>query len=507
MAIFHVILSWTAQALVFLLFVIFVAFVGYCLYIKHIHMKYDHIPGPPRDSFLFGHSPTFLRVMKDGGIIHDKFVEWSENHGPVCRFNALHYVLICVTCPETTKEILMSSKYPKDEFLHSRLFNLFGQRFLGNGLVTARDHELWYKQRRIMDPAFSSLYLRGLMGTFNERAEKLMDKLTDVADNKTDANMLHLVNCVTLDVITKVAFGVDLDLLKNSSPFPKAIEACLKGMLYNIRDTFFAFNPKNRPFIKEVREACRLLRTTGAQWINDRKIAMRNGDDVPKDILTQIIKTAGKEESMTKEDEELMLDNFVTFFIAGQETTANQLAFCIMELARHPDVLEKVKKEVDDVIGMKQEISNDDLGKLIYLSQVLKETLRIYPTAPGTSRDVAEDIVIDGIHIPGGVTCIFSSYLTGRMDKFFKDPLRFDPDRFHPDAPKPYYCYYPFSLGPRSCLGQNFAQMEAKVVMAKLLQRFDFTLVPGQTFDILDTGTLRPKSGVVCSLRHRNHKK
>ncbi|CDQ95515.1 unnamed protein product [Oncorhynchus mykiss] len=67
----------------------------------------------------------------------------------------------------------------------------------------------------------------------------------------------------------------------------------------------------------------------------------------------------------------------------------------------------------------------------------------------------------------------------------------------------PYYCYYPFALGPRSCLGQSFAQMEAKVVMAKLLQRFDFSLLPGQSFDLLDTGTLRPKSGVVCNIRHR----
>ncbi|XP_045916473.1 cholesterol 24-hydroxylase-like [Micropterus dolomieu] len=507
MAIFHVILSWTAQVLMFLLFMIFIAFLGYCLYIKHIHMKYDHIPGPPRNSFLLGHSPTLLRAMKNGGIVHDTFLEWAEKYGSVYRVNIFHYVVLCVTSPEATKEILMSPKYPKDRFVYKRLFNLFGQRFLGNGLVTAHDHEQWYKQRRIMDPAFSSLYLRGLMGTFNERAEKLMDKLTDVADNKTDANMHHLVNCVTLDVIAKVAFGVDLDLLKNSSPFPAAIETCLKGMVYYLRDTLFEFNPKNRPFINEVREACRLLRTTGAQWINDRKTAMQNGDDVPKDILTQIIKSADKEENMSKEDEELMLDNFVTFFIAGQETTANQLAFCIMELARHPDILEKVKTEVDDIIGMKQEISYDDLGQLIYLSQVLKETLRIYPTAPGTSRDVLEDILIDGIHIPGGVTCFFSSYVTGRMDKFFKDPLTFDPDRFHPDAPKPYYCYFPFALGPRSCLGQNFAQMEAKVVMAKLLQRFDFTLVPGQTFDILDTGTLRPKSGVVCSVRHRNHKK
>ncbi|KAK7907138.1 hypothetical protein WMY93_015750 [Mugilogobius chulae] len=494
--------SWLPHALLFSLCVFFVAFLGYCLYIRHLHLKYDHIPGPPRKSFLFGHSAYLVEVMKKDGVVHDCFL--NETYGPVYRFNMLHYVIIGVSCPEATKEILMSPKYPKDKFRYNRLFKLFGQRFFGNGLVTAQNHEQWYKQRRIMDPAFSSLYLRGLTDTFNERAEKLMEQLSEEADNNTVASMLHLFNSIALDIIAKVAFGVDLDLLKYSSPFPKAIETCLKGMCHYVRDTTFQYKPQNWPFISEVREACRLLRSTGAQWINERKTAIQNGENVPKDILTQIIKSAGQEENMTKEDEEFMLDNFVTFFIAGQETTANQLAFCIMELGRHPDILEKVKREVDEVIGVKTEISYDDLGNLTYLSQVLKETLRLYPTGVGTSRDLLEDMVIDGIHIPGGVICMFNGYASGRLEKFFKDPLKFDPDRFHPDAPKPYYCYYPFALGPRSCLGQNFAQMEAKLVMAKLIQRFDFTLVPGQSFDIKETGTIKPKSGVLCKIKHRH---
>uniref|UniRef100_A0A1A8IP04 Cholesterol 24-hydroxylase n=2 Tax=Nothobranchius kuhntae TaxID=321403 RepID=A0A1A8IP04_NOTKU len=502
MAVLHLLLSFGVKAVLILMFLLFISFLGYCFYIQYIHMKYEHIPGPPRGSFFLGHSPTFLRIMKNDGLIHDKLLEWAETYGPVYRLNVLHYVFLCVTCPEATKEILMSSKYPKDEFVYTRLQTLFGQRLFGNGLVTARDHNQWYKQRRIMDPAFSSLYLRGLIGTFNDRAEKLMDKLGDAADNETEAFMLKLFNCVTLDVIAKVAFGMDLDPLSNSSPFPKAIEICLNALVYQIRDFTFEYNPKNRQFIKEAREACRLLRKTGAEVIQKRKTAMQNDEDVPKDILTQIIKTAATENT-TEEDEEFMLDNYVTFFIAGQETTANQLAFCVMELARHPEILEKVRTEVDDVIGMKQDISYEDLGKLSYLSQVLKETLRLYSTSPGISRQIEEDMVIDGIRIPGGVPCMFSSYAVGRMERFFKDPLKFDPDRFHPDAPKPYYCYYPFALGPRSCLGQNFAQMESKVVMAKLIQRFEFSLIPGQTFDIEDTGMLRPKSGVVCSIRHR----
>ncbi|MEQ2185506.1 hypothetical protein GOODEAATRI_018900 [Goodea atripinnis] len=195
MAVLHLLLGLLGKALFLLSCLLFVAFLGYCLYLKYIHMKYDHIPGSPRDSFFFGHSPTLLRIMKRDGVVHDKFLEWSETYGHVYRINFLHYVSVFVTCPEATKEILMSPKYLKDKVVYKRLFNLFGQRFFGNGLITARDHEMWYKQRRIMDPAFSSLYLRGLMGTFNERAEKLMEKLSEIADNNTEANMLQLVNC------------------------------------------------------------------------------------------------------------------------------------------------------------------------------------------------------------------------------------------------------------------------------------------------------------------------
>uniref|UniRef100_A0AAY5KVI2 Cytochrome P450, family 46, subfamily A, polypeptide 1, tandem duplicate 3 n=1 Tax=Esox lucius TaxID=8010 RepID=A0AAY5KVI2_ESOLU len=478
MAVFCFIAGCFGYVLTSLVVFLVIAFLCYCLYIKYIHLKYDHIPGPPRDSFIFGHFPTFSRERSNGRIIHDKFLEWSETFGPVYRLNGLHVVTLFVTCPDTTKEVLMSPKYPKDTLVYKHLFNLFGQRFMGNGLVTARDHDLWYRQRRIMDPAFSSLYLQSLMGTFNERADMLMDKLGEMADTNTATSMLHMFNCVTLDVITKVTV--------TSPSFP--VNKCL---------IHFQLNPKNWKFISEVKDAAKLLRITGRQWINKRKMAVQNGEDVPKDILTQILKTA--EEKMGKDDEELMLDNFVTFFIAGQETTANQLAFAVMELGRLPEILQ----EVDDVLGMKREISFDHLGKMTYLSQVLKETLRLYPTAPGTSRSIPKNIVIDGIHIPAGTTCFFNSYVCGRMDKFFEDPLKFDPERFHPDAAKPYYCYYPFALGPRSCLGQNFAKMEAKVVMAKLLQRFDFSLLPGQSFDILDTGTLRPKSGVMCNIRHR----
>uniref|UniRef100_A0A8C1SNJ7 Cholesterol 24-hydroxylase n=1 Tax=Cyprinus carpio TaxID=7962 RepID=A0A8C1SNJ7_CYPCA len=450
--------EWVLYVMFYLLSAVFSAFLAYCLYVHHIHQKYDHIPGPPRDSFLLGHASTFTRAMKSDNVIHDLFVQWGEKYGPVYRINIFHQATIAVH-------------------------------------LTAADHDVWYRQRRIMDPAFSSTYLRSLMGTFNEMSERLMDHLEEIADTKTPVVMHDLVNCVTLDVICKVAFGVDLNFLKQTdSPFQNAVELCLRGMVLDLRDPFFAV----RKFIRRYsRDAAELLRKTGEKWIQKRKTAIENGEDVPKDILTQILKTAEEEKVNSAKDHEQMLDNFVTFFIAGQETTANQLSFAIMELGRHPEIYKRAKAEVDEILGTKRDISYEDLGKFTYLSQVLKETLRLYPTAPGTSRWLHEDMVINGLKIPGGCSVAFSSYVSQRMDMYFKDPLKFDPERFDVNAPKPYYCYYPFALGPRTCLGQVFSQMEAKVVLAKLLQRFEFSLVPGQSFDIKDTGTLRPKSGVI----------
>ncbi|XP_028858510.1 cholesterol 24-hydroxylase-like [Denticeps clupeoides] len=504
MALLHVAAVQAGYLLAYLLAVLLLLFFCYCLYVRHVHAKYDHLPGPPRESFLLGHSRLIARESRSGRVVHDRFLEWAEKYGPVYRLNFLHYVSVAVYDQEATKEILMSPKYTKDKFVYKRLFNMYGTRFLGNGLVTAIDHDLWYRQRRIMDPAFSSSYLRGLMSTFNERADRLMDKLAELAESQSPAMMRELVNKVTLDVITKVAFGVDLDLFHTSnSPFPRAIERCLEGTLHFLRDPMFEYYPQNRKEVRETRKAVQLLRETGSKWITERKEAVQNGEDVPMDILTQILKSA--EENKSHEDDwEIMLDNFLTFFIAGQETTANQLAFAIMELGRLPEIMAKLREEVDEVIGTKPEVSYEDLGNLTYLSQVLKETLRLYPTAPGTTRWAADDIVIDGIKIPGGFQVVLSSYVSSRLERFFKDPLKFDPERFSLDAPKPYFCYYPFALGPRSCLGQNFSQMEAKVVLAKLVQRFDYTLLPGQSFDILDTGTLRPLSGVQCLIKTRD---
>uniref|UniRef100_A0A6I8QHN4 Cholesterol 24-hydroxylase n=1 Tax=Xenopus tropicalis TaxID=8364 RepID=A0A6I8QHN4_XENTR len=492
--------GWASLLLLALTLICFLLFCGY---IQYIHMKYDHIPGPPRDGFIFGHSPTILRLMKNNKVVYDQYLDWVQKYGPVVRINALHRVIVLITSPEGVKEFLMSPKYSKND-IYDRVATLYGMRFMGKGLVTDKDHDHWYKQRRIMDPAFSRTYLMGLMGPFNEKAEELMEKLMEKADGKCEIKMHDMLSRLTLDVIGKVAFGMELNSLNDDlTPFPKAISLVMKGIV-EMRNPMVRYSLAKRGFIRKVQESIRLLRQTGKECIERRQKQIQDGEDIPVDILTQILKGAAMEEEC---DPEILLDNFVTFFIAGQETTANQLSFVVMELGRNPEILEKAQAEIDEVIGSKRDIEYEDLGKLQYLSQVLKETLRLYPTAPGTSRGLTEDMVIDGVKVPENVTIMLNSYIMGRMEQYYSDPLTFNPDRFSPDAPKPYYSYFPFSLGPRSCIGQVFSQMEAKVVMAKLLQRYEFELAEGQSFKILDTGTLRPLDGVICRLRPRTSKK
>ncbi|XP_068110744.1 cholesterol 24-hydroxylase-like [Hyperolius riggenbachi] len=493
-------ISWAA--LILLGLVVF-CFLLYCAYIHYIHLKYDHIPGPPRDSFLLGHTPTLMKAMSGDSMVHDLFLNWAQTYGPVVRVYALHNVMIVITSPNTVKEILMSPKFTKDR-VYDRGFSLFGVRFLGKGLVTNRDYDQWHKQRRVMDPAFSRTYLMGLMGTFNEKAEGLIEKLTERSEEKKEFSMHELMSRVTIDIIAKVAFGMELNSLNDDqTPFPRAISMAMRGVA-ETRNPLAQFTPGKRGFIREVQDSARFLRQTGRECIERRQKAMDDGEEIPMDILSQILRGAALEETC---DMEILLDNFITFFIAGQETTANQMSFAVMELARHPEVLERVQAEVDEVVGSKRDIDYEDLSKLQYLSQILKETLRLYPTAPGTSRLLDTEMVIEGLRVPPNVTLVFNSYVFGRMEQFYKDPCTFDPERFGPDSKKPHFTYFPFSLGPRTCIGQVFSQMEAKVIMTKILQRFEFELVEGQSFDIVDTGTLRPKDGVICRIRPRANKK
>nr|XP_003463060.2 cholesterol 24-hydroxylase [Cavia porcellus] len=389
----------------------------------------------------------------------------------------------------------MSTKYNKDSKMYCALQTVFGERLFGQGLVSECDYERWHKQRKVMDLAFSRSSAWGRCG-FSGKRHPEAAQCTDTRGPGLSPSSAPRGDAPSS--APQAAFGMETSMLLGAQkPLSRAVKVMLEGVSAS-RNTLAKFMPGWRKQLREVRESVRLLRQVGRDWVQRRREALQRGESVPADVLTQILKA---EEGA--QDEEVLLDNFVTFFIAGHETSANHLAFTVMELSRQPEIVARLQAEVDEVIGSKRHLDYEDLGRLQYLSQVLKESLRLYPPAWGTFRLLEEETLIDGVRVPGNTPLLFSTYIMGRMDTYFEDPLTFNPDRFGPGAPKPRFTYFPFSLGHRSCIGQQFAQMEVKVVMAKLLQRLEFRLVPGQRYGLQEQATLKPLDPVLCTLRPR----
>ncbi|KAL5489561.1 hypothetical protein EMCRGX_G018670 [Ephydatia muelleri] len=194
-------------------------------------------------------------------------------------------------------------------------------------------------------------------------------------------------------------------------------------------------------------------------------------EEVPNDILLQ--STVG----VKSVDMETLVDDFVTFFVAGE--TANTLSFAIILIHQHPEVLDHLLSEVEGVLGDRNEVTGDDLDKMKYTEQVIQEVLRLYPIAlPSLAKDSPKGgIVMSGYHIPEGTMIQFWTTAMCRNPEYFDNPDAFDPSRFDADKPKPGpFVYFPFSVGHRSCIGRHFAMIEAKVILARLLQTFKLTL-------------------------------
>ncbi|HET8906043.1 MAG TPA: cytochrome P450 [Ktedonobacterales bacterium] len=203
-------------------------------------------------------------------------------------------------------------------------------------------------------------------------------------------------------------------------------------------------------------------------------------------------------------NDELIRDQMLTMFIAGHDTSTALLAWSLYLLTIHPDVLKRVQAEIDTVIGS-QMPEYGHVRQLRYLDCVIKETLRLYPPIHLGSRIAADDLTFGEFSIPAGTRVLYSIYLTHRDKKHWPQPEVFDPDRFLPaqGSARPPYTYLPFGGGPRNCIGAAFAQAEAKIVLARLLQRYQFRLVSGKVRPRM-RATLEPSRGTRAEV-HRRH--
>ena len=394
----------------------------------------------------------------------------------------------------------------RNGYVTSKLGFIYGERGLGSGLLSNVDEPSWRKRRRIMNPAFYRKCLKDFLRNFNNVCDRFLVRMNTVVDDGKPVSMVSEFGKVTLEAISEVSFSLKTKVMElPDSPFPNAIRNYFQAIQDNIDIplsptllAIFQFKIFQNDTKKQQIHAAQFLRKFALDCITARKLEIASNKDVPSDLLSTLIKDGG-----LSADE--IADEFLTIFIAGQETTANALSFALFEICNHPHVETKLLGEINEVLGEHDFIEFDDLAKLRYLGQVCEETLRKHPVAIAPLRVTAKPLTVGGYYIPEGIG-IASNQLFFAMDpEIWENPEVFDPERFAnvENIQNFTTTHFPFSVGGHTCIGQNFAKFELKVVLAKLLRKFQFRLLPGQTDQIAEQITLKPRDGVMCDVARR----
>jgi cytochrome P450 len=193
----------------------------------------------------------------------------------------------------------------------------------------------------------------------------------------------------------------------------------------------------------------------------------------------------------------------MTLFLAGHETTANALAWAGYLLAQHPAAADRLAAEVREAVGDRPPAAAD-LPRLAYTERVVLESMRLYPPVYAFGREALDPVELGNFTLPRGATVLMSQWVVHRDPRWYDRPGEFDPDRWAgEDRRRPRYAYFPFGGGPRGCVGNTFAMIEATLVLATVVPRFRFTLVPGHPVKPWASVTLRPAHGIRVSLARR----
>ncbi len=433
-----------------------------------------------REYPLVGSLPAFLGDRM-------KFLLCMAEKNDVYGFHIGLVPMILFNKPEHVQSILVELA---DDFYKGRLMH---KAFTGNGLFIS-EGEVHRRQRKLMAPAFQPRQIANYVDSIAHYGEQIQQKWNDGAVIDLNQQMIAL----TMSVIGKVVFDVDVftETDELGAAWGIVFEYTTQILTSLFTPPLSWPTPRNRRFNKAVQ----LIENRLQRMIDER----RNSPHTRNDLLSILLRA--KDEDGSEMSDRQLMDECATLLAAGHETTAAALSWTWYLLCQHPDVYQKVQREVDEVLKGRTPTAAD-LPNLPYCLQVFKETMRLYPPASGILREALHDIEIDGYLVPKGHNVLLSPYTLQRRPEYFPNPETFDPDRFTPEREKqiPRYAYIPFGAGPRICIGNYFALMEGQLLIATLAQRVSFALVPRQTIepDPVHNLVLRPGGKVKAIVKRR----
>jgi cytochrome P450 len=364
---------------------------------------------------------------------------------------------------------------------------------LGRGLLTS-EGDFWRRQRRLAQPAFHRDRVASYGAVMVAYAERMLGTWADGQRRDVQADMMRL----TLEIVTKTLF--DSDIAGDSAGVALAMETLMESFTDRVNrmvrlPVWFPV-PANLRF----RRAMGLVRGILDGIIDQRR---RAGED-RGDLLSRLLLAQDAEGDGSGMTDGQLRDEVVTLFMAGHETTANTLSWIWSLLARHPEAEARLHAELDAVLdGRPPTVA--DLPRLPYAEWVVTEALRVLPTVWLLGREAIEPTEIGGFRAPKGTTLWMSQWVIHRDARWFDEPEAFRPERWADGLARrlPRYAYFPFGGGPRICIGNHFAQMEAVLLLATIARRFRPRVPPGTVLKPVPTMTLRPEGGVPVVLEER----
>ncbi len=436
---------------------------------------------------LIGNAIPFMTAK---GLPIDFMNEAAARYGEIVQFKVGKQSFYLVSDPDLVHEILVKRV---NEF-HKAPVGLETPkglgRFLGEGILTA-DHEAWRPQRKLIQPLMHTKHIVSYADTMARFGQKLVDLWADRAERDIHADMMQ----VTMWIIAETMFGMDVTqtpALASAGHDAQTIAvADLKSLLPE-----FLTHGRDRQAV----EVNKVLTDLVQHFIDERRT---HGNEDRSDLLSLLMET--RDEDGQPVSDEYVRNNILTLFFAGHETTANTLTWTFRYLDQHLEVVARLQQEVDTVLGGRLP-TLEDLPNLPYTLMVIKETMRIEPTVAAFPRFISVDTSVGDYQLEANSVIFISPYVLHHDPHHWSDPHQFDPEHFNAEnEPKiPKYAYLPFGGGPRVCIGNHFALMEAQILLAVITSHYDLHLTSDNAVEPVRLITSSPEGGLPVRVERRS---
>ena len=444
-------------------------------------------PGPStRKMFSY-----LLRARKDpAGFL----VDMRKTYGNVVQFPLPILPVYLVSHPQDVDRVMRvnARNYGKKTIQYENLALV-----TGDGLLAA-DTPSWKRQRKLIQPAFHHEAILRVGPDTVLVTDRLLDKWNKLTNNSVidvDDDMMH----AALEIVGRSLFGTDLagDVEKTAQATLDALDIIVARARTPITFPKWIPTRNNRKLAKALKQ----LDSAVARILEERKkITGKPGIDREIDMLDLLLAAHDEEGALNSKE---LRDQIVTFIVAGHETVASSLTWTWWLLGSNPDVQKKVQIEVDEVLKGNVP-SVRDLEKLPYTKAVVDEALRIFPPGWVVSRRSIEKDELGGYEIPENSVIIISPWTTHRHPEAWQDAEKFNPERFLPSAPTPEKgTYLPFGIGPRMCIGKDFALLESVLMIARIAQKWNLTPATGEPIPRALV-MVRPAGGLPMHISRRN---